>query len=92
MKQIDKIIKSQSEPQDTNVLWLDTRDVESPTLRAYESGEWKKTVGEIDLPITTSITSSSTNDEIPGAKAVYDLIRELESRFDALLDTLEGGE
>lgn len=84
MKQIDKIIKSQSEPKDLNVLWLDTRDIESPTLRAYEGGEWKKIAGEIDLPITTSITSSSTNDEIPGAKAVYDLIRELESRLDAL--------
>lgn len=89
MKQIDKIVKGIIEPQDTNVLWLDTRDVESPTLRAYEGGEWRKTTGEIVLPITTSITSSSTNDKIPGAKAVYDLISELKSRLDAL-EGLEG--
>jgi hypothetical protein len=41
MKQIDKIVKSIVEPKDINVLWLDTNDPKSPTLKAYADGEWK---------------------------------------------------
>lgn len=44
MRQIDKIIKSQSEPKDTNVLWLDTSG-ENPILKEYEGGEWKTVAG-----------------------------------------------
>lgn len=41
MKQIDKIVKGIVEPKDINVLWLDTNDPKSPTLKAYADGEWK---------------------------------------------------
>ncbi len=40
-----------------------------------------------DTPIATSITSSSTNDEVAGAKAVYDVIGQIET----ILQTLNSG-
>lgn len=44
MKQIDKIIKSQSEPKDLNVLWLDTSNPEEYVLKEYD-GAWKVIAG-----------------------------------------------
>lgn len=44
MKQIDKIIKSQSEPKDLNVLWLDISNPEEPILKEYDGG-WKTIAG-----------------------------------------------
>lgn len=45
MKQIDKIVKSQSEPKDINVLWLDTSNPGEPTLKEYDGGEWRLVAG-----------------------------------------------
>lgn len=45
-----------------------------------QSGETKKaTVDLLRPPIATQITSSSTNTEVAGAKAVYDIIGNVET-------------
>lgn len=57
-------------------------------LPIVQDGTTKKaTVEEIRNSVATSITSSSTNDEVAGAKAVYDICGDVES----VLQTLNSG-
>ena len=74
-------IKISELPQATSV---GTSDI----VPIVQGGTTKQaTAGMIQPTIATSITSSSTNDEVAGAKAVYDIIGNVES----ILQTLNSG-
>jgi len=77
MNTIEKTIKSKVPPSNTNVLWIDT-SVTPSILKAFEKGEWVNLGAptEDDTNESTDnkvkvITSSSTHEQYPSAKAVY---------------------
>lgn len=43
MKQIDKTVISATEPQSTNVVWVDTSDMENVQTKYFVNGEWAAT-------------------------------------------------
>lgn len=64
----------------------------SDAIPIVQSGTTKKvTVGTMVPAVATSITSSSTNDEVAGAKAVYDSALQVEEITSLLTYTMSSG-
>lgn len=83
MKQIRTTIESPYEPNDNGVLWLDTSNPDAPILKAFTNGKQQATIGGEKV---TEISSDSTNEEIPSAKAVNDRITALADEVGVDLD------
>lgn len=83
MKQIRTTIESPYEPNDNGALWLDTSNPDAPILKAFTNGKWQATSGTGTEPVestankVTEISSESTDEQYPSAKAVNTAIEKI---------------
>lgn len=84
MKTIEKVVVKDFAPERSDVLWIDNSNQSVLEPKVYQNGLWKNITPDISgkeniSNKVTSISSESTDTQYPSAKAVYNIIGDIES-------------